>query len=148
MSIFQVFSSVGSKLTLYLSIGAIAVIIAMGAIIMSLRLDIAHTAVSIKDLQDRNAVLQSNNDILKTNLINAENANQTNQTTISSLIKERRDSQAAIDALNASKVKDAQYTAALQARIAELARDPKNDGLVSPVLAEAIRTIESKRGAK
>lgn len=131
-----------------LLIAAIVIMIGLGGWIALLKYDIAKQETHISQLKADVAQLESNNATLKGNLTVAEDANKTNQSTINSLIAERKQGQDAIQLLSEKHKANLAYTATLQARIAELAKDPKNDGIVSPVLAEAIKTIEARRGAK
>ena len=126
----------------------VAIIVGLSIWIMGLRVDVANQKTTIVKMSGDISLLTANNGILKTNLTSAEEANKTNQSTIDSLVSERKQSQEAIQALNDKHRASLAYTATLQARIAELAKDPKNDGIVSPVLAEAIKSIEARRGAK
>lgn len=95
-----------------------------------------------------NLILKNNNQVLVSNIESLKSANVTNSVTIQKLIEERSDAQEAINNLASLKAKDKKTIAALNKRLSDMLKDPKNDGILSPALRETIRDIQNNRGQK
>ena len=89
--------------------------------------------------------LETNTDTLRQNYLTCQSANTTNSETIDSLIAERDDAKAAVEALAAQKAKDDLYIDRLEERIAAARRDPTQNGPLAPVLRETIREIQERQ---
>lgn len=100
-----------------------------------------------QQLETNNAILKQNNLTLKSSLDTAAEANQVSATANKKLLDERKSAKEAIDAIARSKAKDRDALNAANKKIDEMLKNPKNDGVVAPVLSETIRDIQ-KRGKK
>lgn len=90
-----------------------------------------------------NTALQQNVDVLKGNIKTIQDANSANLKTIQALLKERKDAQAALNMLASTQKADRQNLDNLLKQLDSLKQDPKNNGLVAPVLKETIRGIQT-----
>jgi hypothetical protein len=97
------------------------------------------------ELQTNNKTLIDNNAILKSNLAQLNTVNDTNAQTIQSLLTERVSAQKAITALANASAANKQVISGLNKRLADIIKDPKNDGVLAPVLRETIRDIQDTR---
>lgn len=89
-----------------------------------------------------NKTLTENNKVLKDNQKVLTNANDTNLETVKKLDNERVQAKAATAALAAQNARTTQALQELNEKISAMAKDPKNDGTVAPVLRETIRNIQ------
>ena len=133
----------------------IVVALSLGAVIASgvglyfyvshLKTSVAELQADNKTLEENNRILQVNVDTLKNNQIALTGANSENIKTIDKLRVERKDAQRVIDTLSAEKQSSAEDILKLKKKIADMLKDPKNDGIVSPVLRETVRDIQNNR---
>lgn len=88
--------------------------------------------------------LQTDNAILKKNVETITGVNEANVEANRKLLEERKDAQAAIEALNLQKALSDKKIRFANKRIDELLRDPKNNGELAPVLADTIKNIQGE----
>jgi len=96
-------------------------------------------------LQEANANLLAQIEGLQNSIALLTEANDQNLKTIEKLKKERADATTAIASLANSTANNKKLIAALQAKLKELLKDPKNDGPVSPILRETVEQIQKNR---
>ena len=123
-------------------------VVSVNLYISSLKDDLVKTRAQISTLEANNKILQSNIDVLRQNMKTLSDANQGNLDTIQKMLEERSGAQQVIGNLANMTAKDKQTIASLNKRLDELAKDPKNDGVVSPALRETIRGIQQSRNQK
>jgi hypothetical protein len=134
-----------------LAVGAVVVALALTAIggtvyyIHHLKSEVAALEADKNTLEVNNKILQENNTVLKDNELKFTNANETNLRTVKSLITERAASQKVINDLAVAAQSDKQVIAGLNGKIDSMLKDPKNDGIVAPVLRETVRSIQNNR---
>lgn len=116
--------------------------------ISSIKDDLVKTRAQVSKLEADNKILQANIDVMRQNMKTLADANQANLDTIQKLIEERSGAQQVIGNLANMTAKDKQTIASLNKRLNDLAKDPKNDGIVSPVLKETIRGVQQSRKQK
>ena len=129
--------------------------LALGAIVASgiglyfyvghLKSQVATLEETQKTLEENNRILQVNVDTLKGNELKLSTANETNLGTIKSLLAERAGAQKVIDNLAVADKSNKANIAQLNDHISALIKDPKNDGVVAPVLRETVRDIQTNR---
>jgi hypothetical protein len=134
-----------------LAVGAVVVAVAAIAIsgtvyyIHHLKTEIITLEADKNTLEVNNKILQENNIVLKDNAIKFSSANETNLGTVKSLLSERAASQKVINDLAVAAQNDKKVITGLNGKIDEMLKDPKNDGIVSPVLRETVRSIQNNR---
>lgn len=124
----------------------VAALVGTGWYIHSLKTDITALEKERDALVVNNKIYKENNDILKDGNSKLVIACNNNELTIQKLVTERKDAQRAIDVLSATSALDKQVISKLNVRLADLMKDPKNDGIVSPDLRETVRDIQNSRG--
>lgn len=107
--------------------------------------ELGDRAEKITQLEDNVKTLETNTDTLRQNYLTCQSANTTNSETIDSLIAERDDAKAAVEALAAQKAKDDWYIDRLEERIGVARRDPSQNGPLAPVLRETIRELQERQ---
>jgi cell division protein FtsB len=124
-------------------VGAVIAAVAGGIFyVHRLNVNIATLETEKTQLIANNKVLVENNKILKDNVNQILDANATTNKTVASLVAERQDATKAIANLAAATANDKQTIANLKQNLADLIKDPKNDGLVAPALRETVRRIQ------
>ena len=98
-----------------------------------------------KEIALDNAILKANNTTLKDNLKKLAEANLITHETAQKLLDERAETQGVIDKLAEQAKKEKQMISKLSAQIDEMLKDPKNEGILAPVLRETIREIQRAR---
>lgn len=131
------------------TIAIFAIVASIVATIAGVFFKLSSMASQISSLQEEktqlvasNTALQQNVEVLKGNIITIQDANTANLKTIQALLKERKDAQAAINLLASTQKADRQHLENLNRQLESLSKDPKNNGLVAPVLKETIRGIQ------
>lgn len=137
-----------TKITMIVLLIALAVV---GTFVGMKMWEIKGLKSDIKDLNGKNTeltvantILTSNNAVLKSNQVKLAQANDQNLETIKDLQKERADSEHLIATLAAQDKKTKDALAKSRQTIAEMLKDPKNNGTVSPILKEVVRQIQSR----
>ena len=120
----------------------IAVILGTVYYVHSLKKDIKTLTDDKNVLIANNSILKQNTAVLSANVKTCQSANTTNLDTIQKLTEERADSIKAINNLAASTLSDRKTISNLNAKLDDLLKDPKNDGIVSPALRETVRNIQ------
>lgn len=95
-----------------------------------------------------NAILEKNAETLTENNNTLREANSTNLRTIEDLLNERKDATKIIAMLSDMNARDKNAANALRKSLAEMAKDPTNDGSIAPILRETIRNIQNERAKK
>lgn len=116
--------------------------------VSSLKDDLSKSISKTMMLESNNKILQANIDVLHQNMETLTAANQANVDTIQKLLDERAGAQQVISNLANMTAKDKQTIADLNGRLDELAKDPRNDGMLSPALRETIRGVQQSRKQK
>lgn len=143
---------IGTQIALWLmgiimiASGAFGIIYKLDSIRLERKLSIATT--NIKNLTVDNEILKSNNGTLKENLKRTADANATTYETAQKLLQERDDTQKIIDSLSVKARSEKALLSRLMGQIDQLSKDPKNEGVLAPVLKETIREIQKARGEK
>lgn len=130
----------------FLAIVLIVTILGGGAYLYWYHNEFARLEANNKQLETNNQVLQTNNDTIKGNLLVCENTNASNNATITALLKERDQAKVAVATLAKRQATTNGIIANLQAKLAELLKDPVNDGALAPDLRETVRDIQVVRG--
>ena len=116
--------------------------------IHSLKGDVATLQTQVTTLTANNKIIQENNDVLKSDLIAAQDVNATDNKTITDLLNERNDAKTAVDTLSAQSRANKQVIGTLQSNLDNLRKNPANDGVLSKDLRETIRGIQNSGGQK
>lgn len=107
--------------------------------------ELALSQHKVAGLEVKVTQLQTDNAILKKNVETITKVNETNVDTNNKLIEERKDSIAAIAELAKQKASNKKKLDDMNKFIDVLLKDPKNNGTVSPVLKETIKSIQGKK---
>jgi cell division protein FtsB len=99
-------------------------------------------------LETNNKIMQANNQVLKENMDALVQANKSTADTTDALIKERSKAQLAINTLASSTVSDKALISNLKQKLADIIKDPANDGTLAPSLRETIRQVQNSRSSK
>ena len=127
-------------------IGAAVVAVSGGLwYVHNLKTEVVKLTAEKTALVEANKMLQVNIDTVKENATKFSDANNANLGTIKSLLAERSASQKVIADLATTAKSDKEKISKLNANIDLLLKDPANDGIVSPVLRETIRSIQNNR---
>lgn len=136
----------GTKISMFVLVGALGIV---GTFVGLKMVEIHQLNNKVETLTKKNTklttdntILIQNNGILKKNQEVLVTANQTNYETVKKLDIERAQAKAAIASLAAANQRKQDALNALNEKISMMAKDPKNDGTVSPVLRETIRSIQ------